>query len=92
MMNTDNCYMADDDNEDTSANTSSTSLYCKIPVKQCCTCKIEATPNQNVPESELSRIRTVPKQNCPEAKMFVSELSRIRTVRIRTAPNQNCTL
>uniref|UniRef100_A0A8R1HP41 G_PROTEIN_RECEP_F1_2 domain-containing protein n=2 Tax=Caenorhabditis japonica TaxID=281687 RepID=A0A8R1HP41_CAEJA len=44
---------------------------------------------KNCPESELSCIRTVPNQNCPEAELFVSELSRIRTVRIRTAPNQN---
>uniref|UniRef100_A0A8R1EUV4 Uncharacterized protein n=1 Tax=Caenorhabditis japonica TaxID=281687 RepID=A0A8R1EUV4_CAEJA len=44
---------------------------------------------RNCPESELSCIRTVPNQNCPEAELFVSELSRIRTVRIRTAPNQD---
>uniref|UniRef100_A0A8R1E544 Uncharacterized protein n=1 Tax=Caenorhabditis japonica TaxID=281687 RepID=A0A8R1E544_CAEJA len=42
-----------------------------------------------LPQAELSRIRTALNQNCPDSELFVSELSRIRTVRIRTAPNQN---
>uniref|UniRef100_A0A8R1HTF0 Uncharacterized protein n=1 Tax=Caenorhabditis japonica TaxID=281687 RepID=A0A8R1HTF0_CAEJA len=40
---------------------------------------------QNCPKSELSGIRTVPKQNCsypncPESELFVSELPQIRTI------------
>uniref|UniRef100_A0A8R1E211 G_PROTEIN_RECEP_F1_2 domain-containing protein n=1 Tax=Caenorhabditis japonica TaxID=281687 RepID=A0A8R1E211_CAEJA len=42
-------------------------------------------PYENCPVSELSRIRTVPKQNCsyqncPESELFVSELPQIRTI------------
>uniref|UniRef100_A0A8R1EQB4 Uncharacterized protein n=1 Tax=Caenorhabditis japonica TaxID=281687 RepID=A0A8R1EQB4_CAEJA len=90
-------------------------IYKKVVFPSCffrvaCTC--EATPNQNVPESERSRIRTVPNQNrvlnqnCSYQNCHKSELSGIRTVPkqncsfqncpeselscIRTVPNQNC--
>uniref|UniRef100_A0A8R1EK87 Uncharacterized protein n=1 Tax=Caenorhabditis japonica TaxID=281687 RepID=A0A8R1EK87_CAEJA len=55
-----------------------------------------ATPNQNVPESELSRIRTVPNQNrvlnqnCSYQNCPGSELSGIRTVPKQNCSYQNC--